>query len=552
MRIKWLQISDLHFNLNSYNTANLRKDLIARIRSLGETENFTHLFLTGDLLDKNQDIPENLYTFILEIIEAMKIELKNVNIVPGNHDKNRISVESIIKSIYVSKDIDKTIEQYAPADTCLLLDSFNKFFDAYRTIIGVDYYLDKTNPHIIVNDSEQNISIIKLNTTWLENNFEEHGILRCGSLQLLDAIDRSDYKLSDTFNIAIGHHPLEEFNFSEKNRILDQFKRNNISVYLAGHSHKSSALYYSEYDVVQLTCAGAINDGYSVGGYIIGTIDTDIKCYKAEYFMWNDGWYNFLDLNNFNKHGVYYFNTCNYRHVTNMLAVDFKLYNGHIGKTDLEEAIGHKNFELIQYPYSKIDVADLDWYMHKKITSSIAMNLIDYSDKMINIFPLAPIPLLILLGYELQNNFGIKVFQHNREANKWVYNSTIEENNTLEIEEINRKSKTLVIKISTSQEIRDFHISPIIDLELCDVVSFKASKISLGCPLYKETVGAFMKTIFTKLDQIVNAYVEIHLFASVPAGLALELGRRIQKGVYPKVHLYNYKANYEYVFTIND
>ena len=53
MRIKWLHLSDIHFNYKNYDSDLLRKDFIERIAELSKGESFTHLFLSGDILYRN-------------------------------------------------------------------------------------------------------------------------------------------------------------------------------------------------------------------------------------------------------------------------------------------------------------------------------------------------------------------------------------------------------------------------------------------------------------------------------------------------------------------
>ena len=53
MRIKWLHLSDIHFNYKNYESHSLREDFLKRIQSLDQTEPFTHLFITGDILYGN-------------------------------------------------------------------------------------------------------------------------------------------------------------------------------------------------------------------------------------------------------------------------------------------------------------------------------------------------------------------------------------------------------------------------------------------------------------------------------------------------------------------
>ena len=58
MRIKWLHLSDIHFNYKNFDSHELREDFIDRIKLLCQNEPFTHLFLTGDILFRNEQAGE--------------------------------------------------------------------------------------------------------------------------------------------------------------------------------------------------------------------------------------------------------------------------------------------------------------------------------------------------------------------------------------------------------------------------------------------------------------------------------------------------------------
>ena len=107
MRMKWLHLSDIHFNYPNYDSKILRKDFLNRVHSLGETERFTHLFLSGDILYKNSneaDDASDSIKFIRDLINEMNLDNNHVIIVPGNHDHDRSITKEHTRDIYLENE----------------------------------------------------------------------------------------------------------------------------------------------------------------------------------------------------------------------------------------------------------------------------------------------------------------------------------------------------------------------------------------------------------------------------------------------------------------
>lgn len=532
----------------------LRDDFLCIIKKIQESEPFTHLFLSGDILNKYEKDEEATVDFINSIIEIMGISKSRVFIVPGNHDHDRsvaIQVMDDIASKSKKEKIDKIdlVDNIDDETTEKLLDSFSNFNSVYEEIMSNVYYDDCHNPHQIF--TEGDLSVIKLNMSWLDTDSKKTNLF-CGTYKLLELLSNHKDDLSIGVNIAVGHHPLDILEEEERKRVLNLFKKFNIGIYFCGHQHKPSITKYDENDVIQLVCPGGHNDGYSEGGYIWGIIDTDSSFYKAECFIWDKGkWCIDSRLKGTNERGIYYFNSKRYRHNSDIAAIDLKLFDGHIAKKELEGSIGQDNFDI--HPYNTLNM--FDWNANIKEIESFAGDikyLVEKNER-VHIYPLAPIPLLIKMGFELQNNSQIMVHQYDREKKRWVYDEE-KENDQLNItyEFENSNSPNLVVKISTSSIIDDESVRRILSNMEYDVAEFSSTTIELGLPLYHTTVESFAKEISGFLDTVADKYQSIHLFAAVPAGLALELGRRLLRSMYKNICTYNYdEGQYEKAFVLN-
>ena len=89
-------------------------------------------------------------------------------------------------------------------------------------------------------------------------------------------------------------------------------------------------------------------------------------------------------------------------------------------------------------------------------------------------------------------------------------------------------------------------------LKKADIIDLSLFNKELGKPLYENHYKIMINSLFKDITSTINQYKEIHLFASIPAGMALETGRHIQKGVFPKVYLYNYNKGYYNTNIINE
>lgn len=542
MRMKWLHLSDIHFNYENYDSNILRKDFLSRVCSLSETERFTHLFLSGDLLYKNNyetdDVTKTI-DFIRQLVNVMHIDNSHVIIVPGNHDHDRSVTNTHVNAIYLDKDkCDDMITQLPASEIEILLNAFSRFEAVYAGLFSEKYYESYANPHKIV--ELDNAAIVCLNTAWLDVNSKDTSILRCGRKQLYDVLESHSDRLSQSVNIAIGHHPIDDFSIEEQKHILSLFHRYNIGLYFCGHKHISGIHYYNDKDVLQITCPGGFYDGYSVGGYVYGIIDTDSNFYKAEFYRWNnDDWYIDCGLDGTNEKGALYFNTQKYKHNHQIAAVDMCAMGSHVPMNELFHTLGSDTIDCVVYPYSNLDMSSIDWdiqHIQIKDLAKRTKKLIDQGN-VVHLFPLAPIPMLIAFGFELQNNNRIIVHQYDRYTAQWV---TGEKDEGLDCQ-INLNAngnRILVVKISCSGIVQDSMIKKALPGIIYDQLDIESSNIALGMPLYHNVVIRIVEKIFNRLNGIVMSYSTIHLFAAVPAGMAVEIGRNLLHSMYDNIVTY--------------
>lgn len=292
-----------------------------------------------------------------------------------------------------------------------------------------------------------------------------------------------------------------------------------------------------------------------MGGFSVGKIDTERDQYYVDFFNWKSGdnWVRDTTVDNCDETGRCYIKGEKYKHIgTQKMVIPIKLFGPKISNREISTAIG-EDYEIFPYLSNEIDVNIVDWDKEIQTIKKFSNLVKLINNKQINIFSLAPIPLLISFGYELQYNSELFLYQYDRENKRWVNNSnaTCPEYKISWVKKSRffRKNK-LIVKICTSTEILDSQLPM---GNKADMIQLSLENKKLGFPLYENHFRTMVSDLFDEITNNINAYKEMHLFASVPAGMAIEIGRRIQTGVFPKVYLYNYfKGEYTNTNIIND
>lgn len=170
----------------------------------------------------------------------------------------------------------------------------------------------------------------------------------------------------------------------------------------------------------------------------------------------------------------------------------------------------------------------------------------------IAIFSIAPIPLIMKLGYKLGDKRKILVFQKYREPDTWEWLSD-SQTNSFSYEKIKRGNGTKVaVIVSVTSEIDLSRVMAIDDFDT--IYHLKAENYGVNAIKSKEDLGCFWKQYQKLLDSIKNNdHVEdVSLFPAVPVSAAYEMGRRCMPHTYPKITVYDECDGFFETITIGD
>lgn len=281
--MKWLHLSDLHFNKDADSEA-LRNSLLIYLEN--KIDKVDYLFITGDYRDANADPNElvsatEIVEYIRKIAEKIKIDNKDIVLVPGNHEVN-MKFPNRTKAINNNKKYNPNqgnIQQLG-----VLVNAFEFYKELHETLFGDDDMFDKLkeNPHYL--HAYEKIQVLALNT---ELFFGKKNIL--GTRYIQSALQR-ERKVT----IALGHTPVGVLDYDEEVKVREYFQSYGVILYLCGHKHTMrfdniNGIYYIE--------AGCLK--YHTGadrGFTTGELNKNNIVIQAH--IWGNG--NWAEYCNFN------------------------------------------------------------------------------------------------------------------------------------------------------------------------------------------------------------------------------------------------------------
>lgn len=284
--MKWIHISDLHFNFKNYNTEELREKLISFLKN---EKNIDFIIITGDIIyqyGKGED-GEGIINYIKRIKTACGGENIDIYLCPGNHDINRYDTNrnEIIDQI---RKNNLTINS---SDMGTLLElGHEKFKNIYREITGNKYIQFDV---IEKNEKGNKYRIINLDTCLLSKDGEDDGKI---SLQLSKLLElNSKIKEDEYLNIVIMHHGMDFFEWKAGRAFQHWLEDCKVDVVFCGHSHHAGIKTYDEtkIELKQFTCGAAIIDDYAIPSFFVchfNEKDWSIMNTMYTYSLENSNW----------------------------------------------------------------------------------------------------------------------------------------------------------------------------------------------------------------------------------------------------------------------
>lgn len=164
----------------------------------------------------------------------------------------------------------------------------------------------------------------------------------------------------------------------------------------------------------------------------------------------------------------------------------------------------------------------------------------DYPNAHFSIFPLAPMPLIMKLGYKIGDKTRADIFQFSRATDSWRWVSQ-EQTNNFNVEKlVIHDGDRIALVLSLTADIATARITEAYDVDILYFI--RADRFGVDCIQSLADLNAFWRKYQAVCDEIKNTYPqvrEIGVFPAMPVSAAFEVGRRYMPGVYPRLRIYD-------------
>lgn len=275
-----LHLSDLHIESKDGTYAPSLKSLIDDIAKQLIAYEKAILVISGDIVNQGNYSENNqkaIVSFFSDLRDKINGKIVDVEIVPGNHDKERNTLNNLF-----SKAIQFDEEEINDEEWQFQLKSFQGFLKIYKEILSIFNLIDeeKSNDTFGVSSITLNtrkILFVRLDTAWSSYSNNDNGKLQIGKLQrekLLAAYKKEKENLAKNITnpnfltIAISHHPLNLLSQSEEdecNKLFLSTDGLNVDILLCGHVHTLSLAHYFNHEHSLLTLVTGIGEAADKG-----------------------------------------------------------------------------------------------------------------------------------------------------------------------------------------------------------------------------------------------------------------------------------------------
>lgn len=157
-----------------------------------------------------------------------------------------------------------------------------------------------------------------------------------------------------------------------------------------------------------------------------------------------------------------------------------------------------------------------------------------------SVFPIAPIPLIMKLGYMMGDKCRADIYQFSRAQDSWKW-STEELSNSFCVEkQLIRDGVKIALVLSLTDNIALSRVTDVYDADILYII--RANRFGVDCIKSPADLAAFWNIYQITCNEIKNVYpqaCEIGVFPAIPVSAAFEVGRRYMPGVYPQLRVFD-------------
>jgi predicted MPP superfamily phosphohydrolase len=293
-----LHLSDLH--LDTINEANkLCVQLIADLRTEMEITHLHYLVISGDVSKSATKEQFNAaHRILTKLIDKFDLDVRNLIIVPGNHDMNRNMSGEAYSYVPEHRLPVELSREYIPLpnlgalrrDRKLYRQRFHNFSNFVESLVSEKYPLSHSSQGILHMYPENQLLFLALNSSWEVDHYYQHRA-SVNISSLYNALEKlQDSKYDSWLKIAVWHHPVTGSHMMEKIDFLEQLSIHRFQTVMHGHVHEAIEGYHKYDEKRGLHIIGAGTFGAPTNEQMPGipfqynllTLDTEARSITVE------------------------------------------------------------------------------------------------------------------------------------------------------------------------------------------------------------------------------------------------------------------------------
>ena len=259
--MRWLHISDIHFNMKGYDSKKIQEKLLVKLQELNTKMDF--ILITGDCLFKfgEEDMDQTaVIGYIKDIANACNCSSKKVYICPGNHDVDRENStrNSLINGIRENKiDFSSNYKK-------LCGYGHDRFHIIYKGVTSCNYEAYK-----VFSPKNELYRIVSIDSCLLSKDKNDNQKLKVFNERIYEIGKK--IKNDNRINFLIMHHGIECLDLADARKFEHWIEDNNIDIVCCGHTHRAAVNSYDdlERDIKQFTAGAIVIDKYAIPSFYI-------------------------------------------------------------------------------------------------------------------------------------------------------------------------------------------------------------------------------------------------------------------------------------------
>ena len=169
------------------------------------------------------------------------------------------------------------------------------------------------------------------------------------------------------------------------------------------------------------------------------------------------------------------------------------------------------------------------------------VNALEFNPQLhFSVFPLAPIPLIVKLGYLMGDKIRADVYQKTRLPDTWKWQSEEVTNSFEIIKHPMRSGNRTALILSLTANVSEDRVIEVFDADI--IYAIRASRLGVDCIQSSLDLSEFWHKYQEVCDEITNTSKrdhEVNVFPALPVSAAFEVGRHYMPRVYPKLVIYD-------------